>query len=80
MSTFSTAFILLFVLTIAVLTLRRRLPPKKVAGGLLNLKAFRYLPYSLYVGASLVSFLGLYTGGLWPPIVGDDNSDLYGVG
>ncbi|KAG9119730.1 hypothetical protein FRC07_005101, partial [Ceratobasidium sp. 392] len=56
-----TAFILLAVLTTAVLTLRRRLPPKNVSGGLLNLKAFRYLPYSLYVGASLVSFLGLYT-------------------
>ncbi|KAG8737781.1 hypothetical protein FRC10_007808 [Ceratobasidium sp. 414] len=57
-----TAFILLAVLTTAVLTLRRRLPPKNVSGGLLNLKAFRYLPYSLYVAASLVSFLGLYTG------------------
>ncbi|KAG8685028.1 hypothetical protein FRC08_013334 [Ceratobasidium sp. 394] len=56
-----TAFILLAVLTTAVLTLRRRLPPKNVSGGLLNLKAFRYLPYSLYVAASLVSFLGLYT-------------------
>ncbi|KAF8606219.1 MFS general substrate transporter [Ceratobasidium sp. AG-I] len=56
-----TAFILLLVLTTAVLTLRRRLPPKKVAGGLLNLKAFRHIPYSLYVAASLVAFLGLYT-------------------
>jgi MCP family monocarboxylic acid transporter-like MFS transporter 10 len=61
LSMFSTAFILLFVLSVAVLTLRRRLPPKKVAGGLLNLKAFRHLPYSLYVAASVVSFLGLYT-------------------
>lgn len=56
-----TGFILLFVLTIAVLTLRRRLPPKKVAGGLLNPKAFLHIPYTLYVFASVVSFLGLYT-------------------
>ncbi|ELU44177.1 monocarboxylate permease [Rhizoctonia solani AG-1 IA] len=55
-------FILLFVLTVAILTLRRRLPPKKVSGGLLNLKAFLHIPYSIYVLASVVSFLGLYTG------------------
>ncbi|KAF8699172.1 MFS general substrate transporter, partial [Rhizoctonia solani] len=54
-------FILLFVLTVAILTLRRRLPPKKVSGGLLNLKAFLHIPYSIYVLASVVSFLGLYT-------------------
>ncbi|CUA69039.1 putative transporter MCH4 [Saccharomyces cerevisiae S288c] [Rhizoctonia solani] len=54
-------FILLFVLSIAILTLRRRLPPKKVSGGLLNLKAFLHIPYTIYVLASVVSFLGLYT-------------------
>ncbi|KAL5634563.1 hypothetical protein ACGC1H_002567 [Rhizoctonia solani] len=54
-------FILLFVLSIALLTLRRRLPPKKVSGGLLNLKSFLHIPYTIYVLASVVSFLGLYT-------------------
>ncbi|CAE6453928.1 unnamed protein product [Rhizoctonia solani] len=57
----SIGFILLFVLTIAILALRRRLPPKKVSGGLLNLQAFLHLPYTIYVLASVVSFLGLYT-------------------
>ncbi|KAF8753500.1 Monocarboxylate [Rhizoctonia solani] len=41
--------------------LASRLPPKKVSGGLLNLKAFLHIPYSIYVLASVVSFLGLYT-------------------
>ncbi|CAE6506567.1 unnamed protein product, partial [Rhizoctonia solani] len=54
-------FILLFVLSIAILTLRRRLPPKKASGGMLNLQAFLHLPYTIYVLASLVSLLGLYT-------------------
>ncbi|CAE6362982.1 unnamed protein product [Rhizoctonia solani] len=54
-------FILLFILSIAIMTLRRRLPPKKVSGGLLNLKAFLHIPYTIYVLASVVSFLGLYT-------------------
>ncbi|KAG8729949.1 hypothetical protein FRC11_007684 [Ceratobasidium sp. 423] len=54
-------FILIFVFIVAILTLRRRLPPKKVSGGLLNLKAFLHIPYTIYVLASVVSFLGLYT-------------------
>lgn len=54
--------IMFVMLTIATLTLRRRLSPKKVSGGLLNLKAFLHIPYTLYVLASVVSFLGLYTG------------------
>ncbi|KAG8695870.1 hypothetical protein FRC11_001143, partial [Ceratobasidium sp. 423] len=54
-------FIELFVVVVAVLTTRRRLPPVVVAGGLLNLKAFRYAPYSLYVWAAMLAWLGLYS-------------------
>ncbi|CAK5267562.1 unnamed protein product [Mycena citricolor] len=55
------AFMLLFCLAIANLTLRRRLPPKNVAGGLLNLKAFKSASYTIWSISSLVAFLGLYT-------------------
>jgi len=54
-------FIEIFMVGVAVLTLKRRLPPTKVTGGLFNLSAFRSAPYSLYVAASMASFLGLYT-------------------
>ncbi|CAE6424726.1 unnamed protein product [Rhizoctonia solani] len=54
-------FIELAVLGTSILTLRRRLPSRKVSGGLLNLKSFLHLPYSLYVLAAVISFLGLYT-------------------
>jgi len=37
------------------------LPPGKVSGGLFNLRAFKSAPYALYVAASAISFLGLYT-------------------
>lgn len=39
---------------------RRRLPPVKVRGGLMNLRAFRSAPYSLYVLSSTLGFLGMY--------------------
>lgn len=42
--------------------MRRRLPPIHVAGGLFNLKAFKYPPFAIYTASSFVSFLGLYTG------------------
>ncbi|KAJ1307958.1 hypothetical protein OPQ81_002035 [Rhizoctonia solani] len=54
-------FIELAVLGTSILTLRRRLPGRKVSGGLLNLNSFLHIPYSLYVLAAVVSFLGLYT-------------------
>ncbi|KAL5634566.1 hypothetical protein ACGC1H_002568 [Rhizoctonia solani] len=55
------SFILLLVVIVAILTMRRRLPPVVVAGGLFNLKAFRYAPYSLYVWAAMLAWLGLYS-------------------
>ncbi|KAG8886899.1 hypothetical protein FRB98_000815 [Tulasnella sp. 332] len=55
------AFILLGHLTLANILVRRRLPPSNVSGGLFNLRAFRSAPYSLYVVASTVAFLGIYT-------------------
>ncbi|PAV23574.1 MFS general substrate transporter [Pyrrhoderma noxium] len=54
-------FILLFALVIANLTLARRLPPVNVSGGLLNLRAFKSLPFTLYTISSFIAFLGLYT-------------------
>ncbi|KZO97375.1 MFS general substrate transporter [Calocera viscosa TUFC12733] len=43
-------------------TLRRRLPPINVSGGILNLKAFKRQEYTLYTAATFVAFLGLFTG------------------
>ncbi|KAG8734989.1 hypothetical protein FRC11_003522, partial [Ceratobasidium sp. 423] len=54
-------FIELLVLGTSILALRRRLPGRKASGGLLNLNSFLHIPYSLYVLAAVVSFLGLYT-------------------
>ncbi|KAK7039102.1 hypothetical protein VNI00_010282 [Paramarasmius palmivorus] len=54
-------FILLFVLLVPNLTLDRRLPPARVTGGLLNLKAFKSPPLAVYSFAIWVSFLGLST-------------------
>ncbi|KAH9484578.1 Aspyridones efflux protein apdF [Psilocybe cubensis] len=55
-------FILLTTLGMSNLLLKRRLPPKKVAGGLLNLAAFKSAPYSVYCASAFVTFLGIYTG------------------
>ncbi|KAJ6559229.1 major facilitator superfamily domain-containing protein [Mycena vulgaris] len=55
------AFMLIVMLGFANLTLKRRLPPKKVKGGLFNLKAFKSAPFSVYCLSGFVSFLGLYT-------------------
>ncbi|KAI0263412.1 MFS general substrate transporter, partial [Gloeopeniophorella convolvens] len=54
-------FILIFTLGIANLTLKRRLPPVHVSGGLLNLKQFKSPAYSIYTAAGFIGFLGLYT-------------------
>ena len=56
------AFVLIAALGTANITLRRRLPPKNVKGGLLNLAAFRNIPYTLYSAAVCIGFLGIYTG------------------
>ncbi|KAK7057635.1 MFS domain-containing protein [Favolaschia claudopus] len=55
------AFILLVTLTLANICVRRRLPPKHVPGGLLNLAAFKNPAYTLYCISGVVIFLGLYT-------------------
>ncbi|KAJ7287110.1 major facilitator superfamily domain-containing protein [Mycena rebaudengoi] len=54
-------FVLLLSLGTANLTVRRRLPPKHVAGGLLNPVAFKNPAYTIYCLAGIISFLGLYT-------------------
>jgi hypothetical protein len=43
-------------------TLRRRLPPIVVSGGLFNPKQFKSPAYSVYTAAGFVAWLGLYTG------------------
>ncbi|KAJ7231881.1 major facilitator superfamily domain-containing protein [Mycena haematopus] len=55
------ACILIFTLGFANLTVARRLPPKNVKGGLLNLRAFRFPPFAIYCISGFVAFLGLYT-------------------
>ncbi|KAJ7104536.1 major facilitator superfamily domain-containing protein [Mycena crocata] len=54
-------FILIVSLGISNLTVRRRLPPKHVPGGLFNLRAFKDPAYAVYCSAGVASFLGLYT-------------------
>ncbi|KAH0591409.1 hypothetical protein H2248_001487 [Termitomyces sp. 'cryptogamus'] len=54
-------FILIITLGVANLTLKRRLPPVNVAGGLLNLQAFKYAPFTAYCSSAFFSFLGIYT-------------------
>ncbi|KAF7336270.1 MFS domain-containing protein [Mycena venus] len=54
-------FILIFTLGFANLTLARRLPPKDVKGGLLNLRAFRSPQFTIYCISGFIAFLGLYT-------------------
>ncbi|KAJ3512139.1 hypothetical protein NLJ89_g3699 [Agrocybe chaxingu] len=54
-------FILMAVLGASNLLLERRLPPRHVEGGLLNLRAFRSAAYSVYCVSAFVTFLGVYT-------------------
>ena len=42
--------------------MKRRLPPRRVAGGLFNFRAFKSAAYSTYCASAFVVFLGLYTG------------------
>jgi len=54
-------FIVFLLVGVGNLILRRRLPPVNVSGGLFNLKAFKYLPFTVFVLAGFICFLGLYT-------------------
>ncbi|EEB95732.1 hypothetical protein MPER_05252 [Moniliophthora perniciosa FA553] len=54
-------FILFFCLTVSNLTLARRLPPKHADGGMLNLSAFKFAPFTIWSLAAFINFLGLYT-------------------
>ncbi|KAG9226496.1 hypothetical protein CCMSSC00406_0005837 [Pleurotus cornucopiae] len=54
-------FVLILTIGIPNVVLQRRLPPKKVSGGLFNLRAFKSIPYTLYTLSCIVAFLGLYT-------------------
>ncbi|KAF8146854.1 MFS general substrate transporter [Mycena galopus ATCC 62051] len=54
-------FILLCSLGCANLTVKRRLPPKHVPGGLFNPAAFKNPAYTIYCITGIVAFFGLYT-------------------
>ncbi|KAK0191452.1 major facilitator superfamily domain-containing protein [Armillaria mellea] len=56
------AFILIFSMGIANLTMRRRLPPANSSGGILNPKAFTNTPYTLWCLSTFTAYLGMYTG------------------
>ena len=56
------ALVILLAMSISNLTLRRRFPPKKIEGGLVNLKAFKNPVFAVYCLSQFVTFLGLYTG------------------
>lgn len=58
----TTAFMLVFTFGCANLLVKKRLPPKKVKGGLLNLPIFKNVAYSIYGVACIIGFLGVYTG------------------
>jgi hypothetical protein len=51
-------FIILYLVTFGWLTLRPRLPPKKVKGGMFNLAAFKAPKFSLYVAGCWLIMLG----------------------
>ncbi|KAK4689172.1 hypothetical protein P7C73_g927, partial [Tremellales sp. Uapishka_1] len=54
-------FVLAYATLFACLTMRTRLPPKRVAGGIFDIKAFKHGSYSFYVLGCFVVLLGLYT-------------------
>ncbi|KAK2464720.1 hypothetical protein APHAL10511_003296 [Amanita phalloides] len=54
-------FFLLFTLSLSNLVMKRRLPPKNVPGGLLNLSAFRSPAFTIYCISAFTTLLGLYT-------------------
>ncbi|KAG9001793.1 hypothetical protein FRB90_011541 [Tulasnella sp. 427] len=53
--------IILVVQGVANLLIKRRLPGTNHPGGLTNPRAFKSIPYSLYVLGAFVGFLGMYT-------------------
>ncbi|KAF5347942.1 hypothetical protein D9756_010120 [Leucocoprinus leucothites] len=55
------AFIFLLAVTVCNLTMKPRLPPVNVKGGLFNFAVFKHLPYTLYCLSIFISFLGMYT-------------------
>lgn len=54
-------FVLLATLCLANATLKRRLPPANVVGGLFNFRSFRSAPFSCYCVSAFFVFLGIYT-------------------
>ncbi|KAG2019622.1 monocarboxylate permease [Coprinopsis cinerea AmutBmut pab1-1] len=50
-----------FALGSASILVSRRLPPKKMPGGIFNLAVFKNKTFSVYCGSTLVIFLGIYT-------------------
>ncbi|TFY66807.1 hypothetical protein EVG20_g4288 [Dentipellis fragilis] len=54
-------FILIFFTAVSNLTLKRRLPPVYVSGGLFNIRVFKSAPFSAYTAGGFIAFLGLYT-------------------
>ncbi|KAK0231306.1 major facilitator superfamily domain-containing protein [Armillaria fumosa] len=56
------AFILIFTMGIALLAMRRHLPPANASGAILNLKAFTNASYSLWCLATFTAYMGIYTG------------------
>ena len=59
--------------------MKRRLPPRRVAGGLLNLRAFKSAAYSTYCASAFVIFLGVYTGefSCFPGVFGSSLKSLH---
>jgi len=55
------AFVMFGLFGVSNLTMKRRLPPKNAAGGILNLKAFKSPAFSIYCLSTLINYLGLYT-------------------
>lgn len=53
--------LILVVQGVANLLVTRRLPATNHPGGLINPRAFKSIPYSLYVLGAFVGFLGMYT-------------------
>jgi len=41
--------------------MKRRLPPRDIGGGILNIRAFESASYSVYCCSAFVTFLGIYT-------------------
>ncbi|RDX52397.1 MFS general substrate transporter [Lentinus brumalis] len=51
----------LVLLTVTILTVRRRVHPTGAGGPFIDFRAFASKPYMLYCAANFVTFLGLYT-------------------